>query len=482
MKEGAILKKGHFLKNFLFQSGYQLLTLIMPLITTPYISRILGKNNVGIYSYTCVIANYFVILAALGIESYGNRSIAKAKNKSQAELNKTFTGIFKMHFIVSLCSLFFYLMYSIFIAKEYRTILLLQSFLIIGALFDINWFFFGMEEFKLTVSRNVIVKILTICSIFIFVKTSSDLWKYVLIMSLGTFISQSVVWFFIPKYVSFTKVSTKETLQHFKPLLILFVAVIATTLYRMIDKTMIGKICDMGILGCYEYADQIIKMPVTLITALGTVMLPRMSSLLETKDNSKTELYLKSSFKFVFFLSFAIAFGLAAISTDFVQFFLGKGYEDTAKFIQVLVISIPFMGWNNLIRTQILIPKTKDVTYTKAVWAGAIVNVILNIILIYSIGAIGAAIATNFSYFIVSIMQTYPIRKEYPIKTYLSYGIVPLLTGVLMFILVKILLNKLHVTLFSFICIVFIGAFFYISMNLIYYFISKKKKLFVSKR
>lgn len=470
-------KKNSISVNFLLQSAYQLMTLIMPLITTPYISRILGPENTGVYSYTTVIANYFVILAALGIEAYGNRSIANAKNVGQEEVNRVFSEIFLMHFMVSLIAFAAYLLYVFCFATQYKTLLLLQSFLIVGALFDINWFFFGIEEFKLTVTRNVIVKFVTVASIFIFVRTVDDLWKYVLIMSLGTFISQSVVWVFLPRFVSFRKVRFKAALKHLKPLMVLFVAVIATTLYRLIDKTMIGWMCNMEALGCYEYADRLIRMPVTLITALGTVMLPRMSSLYAANEDVKAKEYINTTSQFVFFLSFAMAFGMAAIANEFVSAFLGRGYETTSLYVQVLTVSIPFMGWNNLIRTQVLMPKSKDFIYTRAVWIGAIVNILFNVIIIYFCGAIGAAIATDVSYFIVGIFQTYPLRKEYPIKKYLRYSIVPIVSGVIMFAIVRMLLYLMPDTIISLVVSALIGAAIYVIINIIYLWKSKNEMI-----
>lgn len=468
-------KKASLSLNFIFQSVYQLLTLLLPLVTTPYISRVLGAENTGVYSYTSVIASYFVAVAALGIEAYGNRSIAKARSNGQEEINKVFSEIFSMHAIVSVLVLAAYFIYALFIAGEYRTLLLLQSFLVIGALFDINWFFFGIEEFKLTVTRNVIVKLLTVAAMFAFVRTSADLWKYVLIMALGTFISQSVVWVFLPKYASFCRVTLGGVFRHLKPLLVLFVAVLATVLYLMIDKQMIGEMCDMDSLGCYEYADRLIRMPVTLITALGTVMLPRMSALYAQKQEEQAKRYLKSTSQFVFFLSFAIACGLAAVSEKFVTLFLGSGYEPTVLFVRVLTAAIPFMGWNNLVRTQILMPKAKDRVYTRAVWAGAVINIILNAVLIYFYGAVGAAIATVASYLTVGIFQTFPLRKEYKIRKYLSYGIVPAIAGALMLIAVRAVDSALDVSAAALTAEIALGAAVYLAISGVYLWKTKNE-------
>lgn len=459
------MKKKNVTLNFLYQFAYQILTIILPLITAPFLSRRLGAENTGIYSYTYVVVNYFVIFAALGIDTYGNRTIALAKEKGQDELNYTFSSLYYMHVLVAFTTLILYIVYVIFFSNEYKSIALLQIFFVIGTLFDVNWFFFGIEEFKITVTRNLFVKFLTVLAIFLFVRSTQDLWKYTIIMSIGSFVSQSIVWAFVPKYTKLVKVRVHDIFVHFKPLLIMFVAVIATSLYRMIDKLMLGWTGNMSVLGQYEYADRIMRMATTIITALGTVMLPRMSSLYASGAEQKAQKYIHLSTKFVFFISFALAFGLGAISKEFMIVFLGNDYEMSGQLLLILVASIPIMGWNNLVRTQMLIPKMKDKAYTRAVWVGAIVNVILNGVLIFIVGAKGAAFATVISYAVVGIFQTYPIRKEYPLKKYF-YGILgPFISGIAMFFVVRCIGNKMGISLLTVFVEICVGAGCYLLLN-----------------
>ncbi|MBO5632723.1 MAG: flippase, partial [Aeriscardovia sp.] len=427
-------KKSKLSINFLYQTAYQILTVIMPLITAPYIARVLGPENNGIYTYTYAIVNYFVVFAALGIEAYGNRLIAQAKARGQEELNKAFSGVYWMHFIASGIATVAYLLYAFIWSGNYRTIALIQSVWVIAAIFDINWLFFGLEEFQLTVRRNFIIKIISVVAIFSLVRAQSDLWIYTAIMGLAALISRMVLWLFVKKHVAFVKVDHKEIFSHLKPLSVLFLAVIATSIYRMIDKVMLGWYGTMVSLASYEYADKMIKLVITLITALGTVMLPRMSSLYAEGKDDVAAKYMKSTSQFMFVMAFALAFGLAGISNEFMPILLGPGYDESVMLTKVLCITLPIMGWNNLIRTQVLMPKEKDRIYTFAVWAGAIVNIILNYILIHLLGAVGAAIATVIAYIIVGVFQTFPIRHEFPIGPYLKYTFIPIISGIVMFI------------------------------------------------
>lgn len=183
-------------KNLIYQTVYQILTIVLPLITAPYVSRVLGPGNIGIYSYTYSIAYYFVLFAMLGINNYGNRIIAQVRDDRDL-LNKTFSNLFAVHAIVSSIMIILYILYCFIFIKEYKIYMIIQGIYIISALFDINWFYFGIEKFKLTVTRNTIIKIVTVICTFIFVKSENDLWIYILILALGSFISQSIVWVFL---------------------------------------------------------------------------------------------------------------------------------------------------------------------------------------------------------------------------------------------------------------------------------------------
>ena len=463
--------------NFLYQFVYQILVVLLPLITAPYISRVFGAEKTGIYSYTFVIARYFLMFAMLGVDSYGNRSIARAVHKGQEHINKTFSSIFLAHAMISVVAIIAYFVYIVCFVSEYKIIALLQSFQVISALLEINWFFFGIEKFKLTVARNVIIKILTVCAIFIFVRTKEDLWKYTLIMSLGVFLSQLAMWFYLPKYASFVKVPLKSSFKHFKPMCVLFLAVIAINLYVKIDKMMIGYIGDMSFLGEYEYADKMLCISTSLITALGTVMLPRMSALFAEGNRTQINKYLNNSAQFIFFMSFAISFGLAGISKEFMLEFLGEGYDFADDILRILMMAVPFMGWNDFVRTQMLMPKSKDFVYTRAVWAGAIVNIVLNLVFLYLWGVMGIAVATVIAYIVTALFQTVPIRDEFDIFKYLRHAIFPIITGAIMYVVIRVIGNALGGGWTTVLIEILVGASLYVVLNLIYLLKTKNEIL-----
>lgn len=432
-------------KNFLYNVIYQILILIIPLITAPYLSRIIGADGVGVYSYTYSIVYYFMLLVLLGVNNYGNRAIAKIKNNDKEKLSKEFWSIYLLQVIMGLIILIVYTLYMIFFENKYKVYTLIEILFIFSAMFDINWFFFGMEEFKKTITRNTFVKIGSIVLIFLCVKEKNDLWIYTLIMAGMTFISQIILWFFLKNKVQFVRIDIKDINKHIKPNIILFIPVIAVSLYKMMDKIMLGTMSSVVEVGYYENAEKIVSIPLTIITALGTVMLPRISSILAEGNEKKIHEYIYKSIRFVSFLSFPMWLGLMCIGNTFSILYFGPLFEKTGILIIFLSSTIPFIAFANVLRTQYLIPKEMDKIYIKSVSLGAVTNLILNIILIPIYSSIGACIGTIVAEVTVMLYQSIAVRKELDIKRYINsmvpFFIKAVIMGVIVYMLNYIQIN-----------------------------------------
>lgn len=463
---------GKLKTNFIYQSAYELLIILLPLITSPYISRVLGAERIGIYSYTYSIANYFVLFAMLGIKNYGNRMIAKVRDDRE-KLNKTFSSIFCLHVLISVFVIGIYVFYTLFIVKEDRLYAFIQGTYVLGALFDINWFYFGIEKFKLTVTRNTIIKILTVVSIFTFVKSQNDLWIYVTIMALGSFISQSIVWFFIRRYVSFTKPTWDDVKVHFAPMVILFIPAIAVSLYKVMDKIMLGNMANKIQVGFYENSEKIINIPMTIITAFGTVMLPRMSNMISNGDKKGTEKFIKTSMKYIMCLAFALGFGIAGISHEFVPIFFGEEFLVCGPLITALAVTVPFIAFANIIRTQYLIPSCEDRIYIISVFIGAIVNVVINLLLIGKLQAMGTVVGTIFAEIAVCVVQAFYVRKKLPIVSYIKSFIMFTIPGAIMYIVVRIIGNVMGVSIYTLVLEVLVGGLSYLLLVILYLVMTK---------
>ena len=308
-------------------------------------------------------------------------------------------------------------------------------YIISGAL-DINWFFFGMEEFKITVIRNTIIKIITTISIFFFVKNSSDIITYAYIMTLGMLFTQIVMWPFLKGRINCVRVSRQDVIKHIKPNLILFIPVVAISLYKMMDKIMLGVLANKAEVGYYDSSEKIIQIPMALITSLGTVMLPRMSNLFANSNADIAEKMFSKSINLALFLSTSIGFGIMAIGKTFVPWFYGDGFMKCITLFNILLPSCIFLSFANVIRTQYLIPNEKDREFIISVIMGAGINLIINALLIPKFGSIGAAIGTLIAEATVCIVQVVFVYRELPMKKYIFYSFKYVLSGFIMFIIV----------------------------------------------
>lgn len=420
-------------KNFIYNAIYQILIIVIPLITTPYISRVLGAEGIGTYSYTYSIANYFSIFILLGLNNYGNRSIAQVQDNKQL-LSKTFYSIYFLQLFMGIVVSTIYMLYC-FLFADNVFISLVMTIYVVSNIFDINWLFFGLEKFKLTVTRNIVIKIVTTILVFIFVRTSSDIWKYCLIMVLGMFMSQVVLWPYAIKTVRRTHISIKDIVVHIKPNLLLFVTVLATSLFKIMDKIMLGALTSEVQVGFYESAEKVIAIPTALIVSLGTVMLPRMSNL-AAKSDSKNEPIIKTSLVFALFLSSSLCFGIMALSKTFAPFFYGNGFETCIDLFRILLPSCLFLAFANVIRTQYLLPNQMDKSYLISAFIGAGVNLIINLSLIPSLKAVGAAIGTLIAEIVVCIYQSYCVKNKLPIGEYIKSIMPYVVSGFVMYIIV----------------------------------------------
>lgn len=454
-------------KNFIYNIIYQVLILIIPLITAPYLARVVGAEGVGTYSYTYSIVYYFMLFTLLGVNNYGNRSIAKVRDNKE-ELSKTFWGIYTLQLFLGIIMLLLYSIYILVFCNQYKNIATIQMLFIISAMIDINWFFFGMEEFKKTITRNTLIKVGNIVLILLLVKSKSDLWKYTLIMSGMTCLGQIVLWSFLRNKIKFVKVSFKDIIKHLKPNLVLFIPVIAVSLYKMMDKVMLGMLTNVSEVGFYENAEKIVNIPMTFITALGTVMLPRISNIIAKGDREQVKKYINKSISFVMFLSFAMCFGLMSIGYNFAPIYFGSEFQKTGILIMMLSTTLPFLSFANVLRTQYLIPNEKDKIYITSVSLGAISNLLMNFIFIPKCYSIGACIGTISAEAIVMIYQTLSVRRELPLGLYFKKVIPYFIKAFIMFIIIYPL-NSIEINpMIRLLLQVIIGGIIYFFLNFKY--------------
>lgn len=427
------MPKKSLAKNYLYNLGFQILAIILPLITTPYLSRVLGAENIGIYSFTLSIVTYFILFGSLGTSTYGQREIAYVSDNKEKR-SKTFYEILIMRITLLLLSMAIF--YPIFcISNDYSIYYKILLFEIISECFNVSWYFQGVEKFKNTVIRNSIVKILSVVCIFIFVKTPDDLSKYFLIYVLSNLFGNLTLWFYLPKEIEKIKIRNLEFKKHLKPALALFIPQIAVQVYTILDKTMIGAIvADKTEVGYYEQAQKIIKLLLAIATSLGTVMMPRIANTFAKKDTKKLKEYLDNSFSFILMITLPMMLGIVSVATKFVPIFYGAGYDKVATIISVISPIIVIIGLSNVIGTQYLLPTKQQKKFTVSVVTGAIVNFILNLIFINLWQSIGASIATVLAEVSVTTIQLVLVRKEIKIVDILKLSYKYIIASIVMMI------------------------------------------------
>ena len=375
-------------RNYFYNVFYQVLTLITPMITTPYISRVLGVNGIGAVSYAESIVSYFTLFAAMGVAIYGQREISYVQN-SVENRSRVFWNTKFFTFCTVLIALVFY---GLFISLQENVILyLILSMNLFSVLADITWFFQGMEEFGKIVSRNIFFKCINFLYVFSVVKSKDDIFKYAFGMAFFAFISNISLWRYVPRYIDKIKFSEIHPFTNVRTILSLFIPTIAIQIYTVLDKTMIGIITRNSYEnGYYEQALKISRMILTVVTALGTVMIPRIGYYFEQKNIEEVKRLMYRGYRFVWFLGTPLCLGLLCVSFNFVPWFFGDGYDKVTDLLKILSFLILAIGINNVTGVQYLIPTKRQNLFTLTVIIGACTNFILNIILIPLIQSVGA--------------------------------------------------------------------------------------------
>lgn len=438
-------------------------------------SRIFGADGLGEYSYALNISSYFMTFAMLGFNNYGSKVIAASKH-DRSKLEKTYSSVRKLQIITSMFSLMVYLIgVCLLCNSSNRIMFLIQSLWIVDCFLNVNWFFWGLEEVKLTVTRNFIIKIITLSGIFLLIKSKSDLLLYAFILVIGTLCSDLYLLLKTRKYLNGVKTTYMDALQHFVPCLWLFVPIVAITFYQQIDKTMLGVLSTYDQVGYYYNTDKVVNIPLGIIAGFGTVSLPRIVSLIAQKKIDEYIGLVSKSVSLIMFMCSAIVFGLMTISEHFVPLFFGRGFEECIILISVLAFAIYLKSISTIVVNQILIPNNMEKHYVISVFLGAILNCVVNYYLILSYGALGAVAATLLSELLVCVIQIALCRRNIPVFKLIIKNSVYVAVGIVMLIGTKLIVSQLGFnSLFVFTIVdIVIGAFLYIGICLIYWFIAK---------
>jgi O-antigen/teichoic acid export membrane protein len=405
---------------------------VTPIITAPYISRVLGADGVGVYSYTSSIVTYFTMFAAMGTVSYGTKEIASCRDDKQL-MSKTFWEIEIMTLCTTAISLIGFLLLILF-SGEYKIYFLCLIPTLLATAADISWLYTGVERVHFTVIWNMICKILGVIFIFIFIKSKDDLALYILIMSIITMFGNISMWMFLPKVVVRTSFKEFSIFRHFKQTLKYFITSVAISIYTVLDKTMIGLLTDDSFEnGYYEQATKIINMVKPLaFTAINEIMTPRMSYLFANNQQDEIKIRIEKSLNIELLLTFGCAFGIIAVADVFVPLFFGDGYDSVILLLRVMAPILIPICLSTCAGSHYYVPSGNVMKGTRWTIVGAVINLAINAPLIIYFGALGAIIASLVAETTIGVLYVVMSKGYVNFLTILKVSWKKLIAGVVM--------------------------------------------------
>lgn len=420
-------------KNFILSTGYQVLLVILPLITAPYVSRVLGSEGIGIYSVTNANQTYFAMIASLGTASYGAREIARARDSAKRR-SILFWEIELMTVFTTILALIAWNLMILWVGGKYTPYYLVLTMSILAALFDISWFYTGMEQFAHIVTRNGLFKLLGVVMIFLFVRDRSDTLIYVAIMSATILLGNLSMWTSLPRYLVRVNMRKLRVWRHLRETMVYFIPTIATSVYTVLDKTLIGAITHSeSENGYYEQATKIINMmKAVTFSSLNAVLGARISYLFEGKRYDEIRQRIRTSINYIFFMGMGICFGLIAVAPRFVPWFFGPGYGRVVEMLRLMAPIIVIIGVSNCLGSQFYTPAGYRKESAMYIIAGSCANFGFNCLLIPRFGGYGAIVASLIAETVITVLYLRHCRGYLRVRTLVTDGWKKLLSGAVM--------------------------------------------------
>ena len=394
------------IKNYLYNLSYQILTIILPIITVPYVTRLFTSEALGNYVFYNSIVSYFSLFAMLGIGVYGTKQIAAA-----SDVSSTFWNIYAIQLIASILSIFVYIIVVFSIPQMEGIVPLIVGITLFANMMDISWLFSGKEDFKKITIRNVVIRVIGVISIFTFVKSSDDLYLYVFLIVIFDFLGQFVMWVPAKKFIKRPSFNTRIMKKNLHPIVLLFLPQVAISLYVVLDRTLLGLLGSYSDVGIYEQGQKLVSILLKVVSSLGVVMLPRVANLLSERRDKEAQNMVKFSFILYNLIIFPMIFGLIAVNEVFVKLFLGQNFQDVKYVLYVIVFNIMFVGWTNILGYQVLVVRNKNKEFMLSTTIPAFVSVAVNIAVIPFFGYIGASITSVVVEILVFAIQWYYSRN-----------------------------------------------------------------------
>lgn len=463
-------------KNAFFSVLKVFLSLVFPLITFPYASRILLPEGIGKVNFANSIVSYFVLIASLGIGSYATREAVKVR-ENKNNLTILFKEIVILNLIFCILSYILFFILIFFIPKflEYKSLLLICS---LNIIFSIDWIYTANEEFKYLTVRSFFIQLIGLIYLFIFVHTKEDIIHYAFFGVLINLGNNFVNYILVYKYVDFHYKAKINLKKHLKPVFIFFGINVVTNIYTLFDTTMIGFLSTNSEVGYYTASTKLGHMVLSMLTALTSVLLPRLTQYVQNEEKECLNELIQKSFNILILLAIPITFGIALLSKPLIILLSGQQYLPSVPSMRIISPIIFFISFGNLIGAQLLPAIGKEKIAFFSYITGAFSNISINLFLIPHYGAFGAAIGTVCSEFLVTFIQLLYVRKLIKSKELLLTFLQSLFATILMCISILFVLSNISNYLIQLLLSFFIGVFIY---SLILFVLKNKYFLFYLK-
>ena len=450
--------------NFILNTIRIFLGAFFILVTTPYITRILGAENLGKVDYVNSIIQYFILFTALGIPNYGIREIAKTRD-NVFDRTKTVIELGIILIITTIIGyiVLFFLLNNINGFKELKTLILIMSTWILFNNIGFEWFYQGIENQVYITIRFIIIRLIVLILMFLFVKNSNDYIIYGIILVLMNSGSNVLNLINIKKYLSFKNITLKklDLKKHIKPVLIIFAASLSVSIYLQLDVVMLGNVSEK-IVAYYTIPNKLIRLVLVVITALGTVLVPRITNCLKNNDMENYKKYVNYSIKYILMISIPSVVGIFLLADNIILIMAGEKFIESILTMRILVFILFIVGIAYFLGFQLLYPHGLEKYYTYSVTIAAVINFIFNYIMIPKYYQNGAAIGTIIAELTGVILMLYFTRnylKEiefYNLKN-LKYFISSIIMGLIILFIKSLKLGNIFTIIIS----IFLGSVIY---------------------
>lgn len=422
-------------KNYILQSILTIANVLIPLVTYPYITRVLLPVGTGKVAFANSVVAYFIMFAQLGIPTYAVKECAAVREDEQALSTKV-----KELMIICVCTSLFSCLCLyfcvLFVQKLYaeKWLYLILSCSIFLQAIGIEWLFSAIEQYSYITKRSLLFKLISMIAIFILIRKETDYVLYAGISVFSTSASYILNFFYSKKFINLKKTQKLNCKKHFKGILMFFAMTCASTIYLNLDSVMLGFIVGDTEVGLYSTAVKVRTLLLTLITSLGTVVLPRASYYIAQDKMEEFWGLIKKSAEFMFLLSIPLTVYFIIFARPSILLLAGNDFYGSILPMQIIMPTLFLVGASNLTGIQILIPLGKGKIVLISEIVGAIIDFVLNLFLIKKYGAVGAAFTTLLAELFVLLVQLVALRKELK-KIFYNIKIIKYLSAIVLAII-----------------------------------------------